>query len=114
MDIDFSNWTKESVDQLIQDSNTSNEEKIKKMEGYIKWISSNLTSNQSKYPPINLLIGYYGLIECKPYEQINEMMNTSYPNEIVEQVSKMSNAEILSALTLLAFVCNLSKSLPNL
>ena len=54
MDMDFSNWTKESVDELIQDSNISNDEKVKKMEDYIKWIANNLnlTTNESLYSPI--------------------------------------------------------------
>jgi predicted nucleotide-binding protein (sugar kinase/HSP70/actin superfamily) len=113
--MDFSSWTKESVDHLIQDSNTSNADKIKKMEDYIKWITSNLnlTTNQSLYPPINLLVGYYGLMECKPHDQIKEMMAKSYSNEIAERVLKMSNYDILSTLTLFAFVYNLTKSLPS-
>jgi hypothetical protein len=113
MDMNFSTWTKQSVDQLIQDATSSNEEKIKKMEDYIKWIASDLTSNQSEYPPINLLIGYYGLVEGKPYDQINIMMTKSYPNEILELVTKMSYSDILSTLTLLSFICNLTRSLPN-
>jgi hypothetical protein len=116
MDIEFSNWTKESVDNLIQDLNISNDEKIKKMEEYIKWTISNLSIEQNNtsylsYPAINLLVGYYGLIECKTYGQIEEMMSKVYPNEIVKQIT---NYEFLSSIILIAFICNLLKSLPNL
>lgn len=114
MDINFSSWTKESVDHLVECADMSNDEKIKQIENYIKWTGSNSPNSANQYPLINLLVGYYGLVECKQYDQIKKMMSTSYPNDIANQLASMSNSEILASVTLLCFVCNLVKSLPNL
>ncbi len=113
MEMDFSNWTKESVDLLIQDVTLSNDEKIKNMEEYIKWMSKNLNyvnKNNTIYAPINLLGGYYGLVASKTCDQIKEIMTRSY---IQDAVIGLSNSEILSGLTLFAFFYNVTKTLPT-
>jgi hypothetical protein len=112
METDFSTWTKESVDNLIQCVDISNDEKIKKMEDYIKWIVVNLDKlNLNSYPLINLLVGYCGMVENKSTHELKEMMNRSYPDEIANQVVQMTNLEILSSISLITFVYNLLNSL---
>ncbi len=111
METEFLGWTKESVDNFIECTDMSNDEKINAMEQYIKWIASNPTCNT--YPPINLLVGYYGLVGGRTCVEVKEMMSRTYPDEIANYLTQMTNSEILASVTLIAFVCNVLKSLPN-
>lgn len=121
METDFSNWTRETVDQLIERTDLSNQDKIKKLEKYIEWVSNNIFNLSSPgslanniYPPVNLLVGYYGLSESKNIDQIKEMMGRKYSDQISNMIANMSTCEFLSAITLIAFVSNLSTAtIPN-
>ena len=105
---DYSIWTNELVNQMIQDQSLSNKGKMNILSELIHWKYSNLDININIYPIINLVMGYYGLSEGKSFDQINEMIQKDYNTEFVNSVNNLSNKDILSGLILINFIYSLS------
>jgi hypothetical protein len=104
---DYSQWTNESIDQLVLSNSIDTENKIKELENYIKWKLS--INNVSTYPLINLVACYYGLVESKTNEQINEIIHKNYGIEFVNSINNLTVENILSALTLSSFMYMIMK-----
>jgi len=101
---DYSEWTNETIDQLVLSESIEEKMKADQLYKYIEYKFSNLNLTSNTYPLINLVVCYYGLTESKPIEEIKEIISKDYGIEFANSINNISNEKILAGLTVGAFV----------
>jgi len=101
---DYSEWTNETIDQLVLSESIEEKMKADQLYKYIEYKFSNLNLTSNTYPLVNLVVCYYGLTESKPIEEIKEIISKDYGIEFANSINNISNEKILAGLTVGAFV----------
>lgn len=108
---EFSQWTNESIDQVILSDLIDTKTKLDLMAKYTKYKLENPTLTTETYPLVNLIVGYYSLLESKTNDELKEIMNKNYGLDLSESINKLKSEEILAGLTLASFAYVITKTL---